>query len=138
MKCERSIVRKRPGRGGPDDGADVVANFRGITFAPADDAKFHPDGRAGVIFVFNFGFGERGAVVNGPVDGLAAAVYVTFFYEVEKSAGDSGLIIVAHRQIGIVPAAEHAKALEILLVLLDEARRKFPAQLAELRRRHFL
>src|SRR5260370_38304413 len=121
MKCERSIVRKRPGSGGPDDGAYVIANFRGITFAPADDAKFHPDGRAGVIFVFNFGFGERGAVVNAPVDGLAATVNVTFFDEVEKCARDGGLIIVAHRQITIVPAAEPAQALEIFLLLLDEA-----------------
>ena len=43
---------------------------------------------------------------------------------------------MAHRQIGIVPAAENAQTLEILLVLLDVSQRELAAQLSKLRRRH--
>jgi len=39
MKGKRAIVRNRPGRGRPDDRADIVSNFRGIPFAAAHDAK---------------------------------------------------------------------------------------------------
>src|ERR1700674_2827368 len=124
MECERAIVRKCPGSSGPDDGTDVIADFRGIALAPASNPKFHPDRRAGVIFVFDFGFGERGAVVNAPIDRLAAAVHVSLFDELEKCAGYGGLIFVAHREIGIVPASEDAEALEIFLVLFNEPRGK--------------
>jgi len=44
---------------------------------------------------------------------------------------------MAHRQIGIVPAAENAQALEIFLVLLDVAQRELPTQFSKLRWRHF-
>ena len=50
--------------------------------ATTGDFKGDPDGRAGVIFVLDFGFGESGVVVDAPVDGLTAAIDVTLFHEV--------------------------------------------------------
>src|SRR6266481_7079052 len=97
MKGERAIVRNGPGSSGPDDGADFTVNFRGIPLAAADNCELHPNRRAGVIFVFDFGFGERGAVVEAPVDGLAAAVDVALFHEIEKRSGDRSLVFMAHR-----------------------------------------
>ena len=44
---------------------------------------------------------------------------------------------MAHGQIGMVPAAENAKTLEVALVLLHIFRRVVAATLAEFRRRHF-
>jgi len=90
-----------------------------------------------VILVFNFSFGERGGVVDAPIDGFAAAVDVAFFDEVEEGVGDGGLVLVAHREIGIVPAAENAEALEVALVLLDVTRGKFAAEAAEFSGRNF-
>src|SRR5713101_4134357 len=137
MKSECAIVRNGPGRGGPDDRADFLGDFGCVAFAAANHGKLYPDGRAGVIFVFDFGFGERGAVVNAPVDWLAPAVDVALLHEIEKSAGDGGLVLMAHRQIGIVPATENAEALEIFFVLLDVAGGELPAELSEFGRRHF-
>src|SRR6266436_2845100 len=137
MKSERAIVRNGPRRGGPDDGAHIVTNFRGVAFAAANHGKLYPDGRAGVVFVFDFGFGERGAVVDAPVDWLAPAIDVTLLHEIEKGTGNGGFVFMAHRQIGIVPAAENAETLEIFFVLLDVAGGELPAELSEFCRRHF-
>ncbi len=62
MKGKRAIVRNRPGRGRPDNRADIVSNFRGISLAAAHNSELHPDRWALVIFVLYFRFGERGAV----------------------------------------------------------------------------
>src|SRR6266403_2792931 len=137
MKGERAIVRQSPGRGGPDDGANVTANFRRIAFAAAHDAKLHPDRRAGVVLIFDLGFGEGGVVVDAPIDGLAAAVNIALLHEVKKSASDGGLIFMAHGEIGIIPPAENAEALEILLVLLDVARGELTAELSKFSRWNF-
>src|SRR5882724_511519 len=137
MKGERAIVGQSPGRGGPNDGVDVTANFRSIALAAANDAKFHPDRGAGVVLVFDFRFRERGRIVDAPVDGLATAIDVALLYEVQKSPGDGSLVFMAHREIGIVPLTENAEALEIFLVLLDVARGELPAEFAKLSRRNF-
>jgi len=44
-------------RSGPDDGGDIGADF---CVLGTDHGKFDPDGRAGMVFMFNFCFGERG------------------------------------------------------------------------------
>src|SRR6266404_4580201 len=137
MKSERAIVRQRPGRGGPDDGAYVTANFRSVAFAAAHDAKLHPDRRASVVLIFDLGFGERGVVVDAPIDGLAATINVALLHEVKKGAGNGGLIFMAHREIGIIPPAENAEAFEIFLVLLNVARGKLPAELSKFSRWNF-
>src|SRR5260221_13258464 len=84
-----------------------------------------------MIFVFNFGFGERSGIVNAPIDRLASAIDVALFDEVEKGVGDGGLVLVAHREVGVVPTAEDSEALEVALVLLDVTRGKFAAEPAE-------
>src|SRR5882672_1344721 len=137
MKSERAIVRNRPGSGGPDDGGDVGAEFCGFTACAADERELYPDAGAGVIFVFDFSFGERGGIVDAPVDRFAAAINVALFDEVEKGVGDGGLVLVAHREVGIVPAAKDAETLKVALVLLDVTRGKFAAEAAEFGGRNF-
>ena len=89
MKRERAIGGQRPGSRGPDQGANVGAEFGRVrTF---NHRKFHPDRRAGVVFVFDFGFGERRAVVDAPVDRLQAAIDVALFEEIDERVGDAGL-----------------------------------------------
>ena len=100
-----------------------------------DYGKFHPDRRAGVVLVFNFGFGERGAIVNAPVDGLQAAIDVAFLEEIEKRAGDGRFVVGIHGEIRLVPPAEDAETLEFDLVNFHVARREFAAHAAKFRRR---
>src|SRR2546430_7754101 len=52
---------------------------------------------------------------SAPVHRLAPAVDVTFLHEIQKRARDGGLVLMAHRQIRIVPPAENAQPFEIFL-----------------------
>ena len=90
-----------------------------------------------MIFVFDFGFGERGRIVNAPVDGFATAIDVAFFDEVEKGVRYGGFVLIAHGEIWIVPAPKNTEALEVALVLLDVTRGKFAAEAAKLSGRNF-
>src|SRR5437867_7971089 len=136
MKRESAVVRQRARSCGPDPRAYITANFRCAVLAATEGAKLHPDGGARVIFIFDFGFGERGAVIDAPIDRLAAAIDVTLLHEIEKGACDGGLVFRTHCQIGIVPPPENPEPLEISLVLLDVARGELPAELSKLRGRH--
>ena len=85
-----------------------------------DESEAHPDGRAGVVVILDFGFGQRGAVFDAPVDRLEALIDIAAVQELDERAGDHGLVVRAHREIGIFPLAEHAQALEILALQVDE------------------
>ena len=120
MKGDGHVGRDGPGRGGPDEAVDLAAGERGIDLRGiGGECETNPDGRAGVVLVFDFGFGQRGAVVDAPVDGLEAFVDVALIEEVDEGAGDDGLVLRAHGQVGIVPAAEDAEALEIGALQVD-------------------
>src|SRR6266571_43981 len=136
MKRESAVVRQRPRSRGPDHRAYITANFRYAALAATDEAKLHPDGGARVIFIFDFRLSQRSAVIDAPIDRLAAAIDVTLLHEIEKRACDGGLIVRAHGQIGIVPPPENPEPLEISLVLLNVARGELPAELSKLRGRH--
>src|SRR5882762_5824691 len=137
MKCESAIVRNGPWSGCPDHSGNIGANFAGFVLATPHHAEFHPDGRADMVFVFDFGFGERRGIEKAPIDWLASAVYIALFHKVEKGIGDSGFVVEAHGEIRIVPTAKDSQTFEIFLVLLDVAVGEGPAQLAELRRSNF-
>src|SRR5580704_9651003 len=136
IKRQRHAGGKRPWCRCPDDGVNIFAFElrRNFVRVRAVLHKFvpHVDGGAGVIFVFDFGFGERGAVDETPINRFPAAIDVALFDEIEERASDGGLVFMAHSQIGIVPAAKNAEALEIPLVLLDKARGELTAELSKL------
>ncbi len=51
----------------------------GSIFAGSSSQRIlYPDGRADVVFVFDFGFGEGGLVVDAPVDRAQALVDESF------------------------------------------------------------
>ena len=98
------VRRQRPRRRRPDQHKRVRL---------ADDGKFHKDALADVVLVFDFGFGERGAAGNAPINRLFAAINETFFDDVGKQAQFVGLVFLVQREIRIVPIAEHAEAFEL-------------------------
>ena len=87
-----------------------------------------------MIRVFDLGFGERGAIFDAPVDRLEAFVDVAAIQKIDERAGDDRLILRAHGEIGIVPAAEHAEALEIRALDIDVLFRVLAAGAADLAR----
>ena len=74
---------------------------------------------ADVILVFDLGFGERRLLDDAPHHRLGAAVKQAVGDEFEDLAGDLRLRGIAHRQVGVIPVADHAKALELLTLHVD-------------------
>ena len=66
-----------------------------------------------MVRVLDFGFGEGGAVVDAPGDGLEAFVDEAVLEEVEEGLGDAGLVDRVHGGVGLEPAAEDAHADEL-------------------------
>src|SRR5260221_14334152 len=90
-----------------------------------------------MVFIFDFGFGQRGGIEKTPIDWLASAIDVALLHEVEESVGDGSFVVEAHSEVRVVPAAENAQALKVFFVLLDEAGCKLSAELAEFCGRDF-
>ncbi len=63
--------------------------------------------------ILDLGLGERGAVVDAPVDRLQAAIDKAFFEKAVKGLEGAGLVIAGHGLVGLVPAAKAADALEL-------------------------
>ena len=81
--------------------------------------------------VLDFGFGEGGAVVDAPVDRLEALVDEAFLEEVVEGLEDAGFVAEGHGEVGIVPAAEDAEALELGALEVDVLLRVLAAGAAD-------
>ena len=71
------------------------------------------------LLVLDFGFGEGGAVVDAPGDGLEAFVDEAVLEEVEEGLGDAGLVVGVHGGVRGGPAAEDAEADELLALEVE-------------------
>ena len=139
LRVERDaeVGRERPGRGGPDEAVDLFAGKRGVDRRGiGGQRETNPNRRALVVLVFDFGFGQRGAVVDAPVDRLESFVDVALVEEIDKSARDNRLVGGLHREVRIVPAAQNAQAFEILALQIDPFFGVFAAGPADLSGRH--
>ncbi len=74
--------------------------------------------------------------MNAPVDRLLALVHEPLLDELPERPRDRGLVAEVHRQVEVIPVAEHAEALELLAHHPDEARRVVAAGPPEVRQRH--
>jgi len=60
MKCNGHRCGQRPRSRCPDNGVEFFAGERGVELCRiVEQGVLYPDGAAGVILVFDFGFGER-------------------------------------------------------------------------------
>ena len=124
VRVERLVARNGPRRRGPDHGkAGLVRQLRqaerlgqpvGLREGEAD-----VDRQVLAVLVFDLGLGERRAAVEAPVDRLQAAVDVALGEQRAERADLVGFVAVGHGQVGVVPVAEHAQALEVDLLALD-------------------
>src|SRR5207302_8426801 len=65
MESDGNVGGNGQGRSGPDKAEDLAARERGIDERRVrSQGETNPDGRAGVVLVLDFRFGQRGAVVN--------------------------------------------------------------------------
>ena len=123
MDIQRLVRRNRPGRGGPDyDPARLRWEFRQTEslreLVGLGEWKSDIDRNVLLVRVFDFSLGQRRTAVEAPVHRLQAAIDVAFFQQSPKHAYFVGLIAVGHGQIGMVPFAQNAEALEVLFLAL--------------------
>src|SRR5262249_39999338 len=104
MECQGEGTRQTPRRRCPSERAHSGAQATCVSIGRR--GELHPNGGASVIFVLHFSFGERGLVENAPVYRLQTAIDVTLPKEGDKGIRDAGLVLIAHRQVGVVPPAE--------------------------------
>ena len=90
-----------------------------------------------MLLVLDFGFGEGGAVVDAPGDGLEAFVDEAVLEEVEEGLGDAGLVDGVHGGVGLGPAAEDAHADELGALEVEVLLRVLAAGAADLDGIHF-
>ena len=131
------VGRDGPRRRGPDQAVNVASGERGIDRRRIGcQRKPHPDGRAGVILIFDFSFGQRGAIVDAPVHGLQTFIDVAAVQEFDERARDHRLILRAHGEIRILPAPQNTQPDEIGALQIDVFCGVLAALGADLRRGH--
>ena len=89
-----------------------------------------------MVFIFHFRFRKSGAIEDAPINRFQSFVDVTFFEESDERIGGGSFIRIAHRQIRIIPLAQHAEALEIAAMSIHISSSKFAAHAAEFLRRY--
>ena len=96
----------------------------------------HPDGGAGVVFVFDLGFGQRSLVVDAPVDRAQALVDEFLFQKVVERRQHHRLVLRSHGGVGLVPASEDADAFELLALQIEKFLRVLSARFPDLQLGH--
>ncbi len=86
--------------------------------------------------ILDLGLGQRGLLDHRPQDRLRPLVEPAIDQELADLAHDLRLGAVSHRRVRVVPVADYAEALKLLLLLLDPVGGEVAAFLAELRDRH--
>ena len=124
VHVERLVRRDGPRRRGPDDDETVIGRQRwqaegGRQFGRLGELEPDVDGGIAFFRVFHFRLGQRRLAVEAPVDGLQAAVDIAFFQQLAQRAQFVRFIAVRHRQIGVVPLAQHAQTDKVFLLALD-------------------
>ena len=87
--------------------------------------------------VLDFGLGQRGSVVDAPVDGLEPAIDEALLKKAVKGLECAGLVVARHGLVWLVPAAEAADALELRGLQFDVLLRVGAAGIQDIGNRHF-
>ena len=89
-----------------------------------------------MILIFHLGLGQGSPIMDAPVDRFQALIDVTLIQKIHEGTGDDGLIVGAHCEIWIIPAAEYAEPDEILALQIDVLHGVFPAGGTDFRGSH--
>jgi hypothetical protein len=118
VKGDRQVRWNRPRGCGPDEDRDVAPGegryARGeLAVTRRRQRKLDVDRGGRVILVFDFGFRQRGAAMDAPVDRLPALVDEILLDEFAQSTDDRRLVAEVHREVGVRPVAKNAEALKL-------------------------
>ncbi len=139
VQRDRQVGRQRPRRRGPDHHRHrAFARVVGRAVQRADetgfihDAETHVDRGRSLVAVIDLGLGQRRTAIGAPVHRFVALGNVAVFDDLAERANDVGLGFEIHRQVRVVPVAEHAEADEVLALVVDLRQREFAAGPAKL------
>src|SRR5215467_9326318 len=122
MDRDREVGRQGPRRRGPDHRERRAAAQRCLEFGrQRRQRKLDPHRQRALVLVLHLGLRERGSAVHAPVDRLEVLVDEPASDEAPELARDHRLVRRIHRDVRIVPVAEHAQALELASLDVDEA-----------------
>ena len=133
------IARDGPGGGGPDDEEQLgqVAVLAQLPLVVLH-GELHKDGGAGVVLVVDLGLRQGGLVVGAPVDGLHTLVDEALLRHLAEDLNLLGLELREQSDIGVLPLAQHAQALELLRHPAHVLGGKLPALVPEGAHGHLL
>ena len=97
----------------------------------ADDREPHIDTLADVVQVLDFRLGQRRPARDAPIDRFLAAINKTPLDDVREQAQFVRFIFLVEREVRMVPIAEHAEALELRALNVDEPARVRVTRLAD-------
>ena len=144
MDVERLIGGNRPGRRRPDHSggrfieriqSEGLCQCAGVRVADREGDINR--GRL-LVGVFNLRFGERRSAIEAPVHRLQPLENIATLHHFGQRAEFVRLVGEIHREIGIVPVAEHTEADEISLLDVHLLRRVSAAKRAHLGGRQML
>ena len=143
MHVQCLVRRDRPRGRGPDHDEAVARGQRVQAERLRELVRFGEreadiDCRVALVLVFHFRLGQRRAAVEAPVHGLQAAVHIAFVQHRAEGAQLVGLVTEIHRQVRVVPLAQHAKADEAGALAVDLLERVGARFLQHLGRRQVL
>ncbi len=147
MHVQRLVRGNRPRRRRPDHRVDraVRQRSRARTRARASRARRRPSsGKPTSIAMSTRSSYSTSAsasallAVEAPVDRLQAAIQVALLQQLAERADLVGLVAKVHRRVRMVPVAQHAEPLEVLLLPLDLLGRVGAAQPLRFRGRQVL
>ena len=131
VQDDRVVGGKGPRGRGPDVHPEVV-----LIGLEADrhggHLEAHEDGRGDLVAILDLGLGERRVAVGAPVHGLAAAINRALVEDGLEDLDVGGVVVVDVGEVGVVPLAQHAQALEALALGVDLLDRHLAAELADL------
>ena len=121
MEGDGHVGRERPGGRRPDED-EGPASGEGRELGPevGDDREADVDRGRGLVLVLDLGLGQGGAAADAPVHGALAPVDLAVLEEFAQVVEDLGLVGRVHGQVGRLPGAQDAEALELVALDADE------------------
>jgi hypothetical protein len=81
--------------------------------------ELHEHGGDGIVVVFDLGLGQGGLVLGAPVHGLEALVDIALLVHLAEHLDLLGLKAGVHGEVGVLPVADDAHALEAVPLNVD-------------------